>query len=450
MSCAVLASPLAGCNGRDPPLVSDAPLRLDEACCLDATDPAALPVEEALRRILDAVVPLSAGECGQVPVTEALGRVLARDVFATISVPPHRNSAMDGYALAGSELPQGTAVRELAVLGTALAGHPFAGRLGPGQCVRVMTGAVMPEGADTVVPQEHVERCGGALIRLDGRTPAGANVRQAGEDVCVGQRVLARGRRLTAADLGLAASQGLAVLAVRRRLRVALLCTGDELRAPGETLAPGQIYDSNRYVLTGLLRRHPVEVTDLGRVLDDPQALRLVLEKAARQHDMILTTGGVSVGETDHVRRVLEELGGVESWKVAMKPGRPLAFGRIGGGEGALLFGLPGNPVAVMVTFGVLVEPALRRLAGEESEPALLFSAVTECAWRKRPGRTEYQRGMLKQAADGSLRVDKAGPQGSGVLHSMARANCLVVLPHESGPVRAGEIVRVRLLEGWL
>jgi molybdopterin molybdotransferase len=405
-----------------------------------------------MERIFQQLQPPGPERVETLPLTAALNRVLAQDLLATMDVPPHTNSAMDGYALAAADLPSGSDILELPVLGNARAGHPHPGRHQPGTCLRIMTGAIMPDGTDTVVPQEHVEMLENERIRLDGRTPAGANVRRAGEDLCRGQKLLPRGRRLTPADLGIMASQGLTTVRVYRRVRVAILCTGDELRSPGEPLAPGQIYDSNRYTLTALLSRQGAEITDLGRVPDDPDQMRSVLIQAAAGQDLILTTGGVSVGETDFVRRVLEEIGGVESWKVAMKPGRPLAFGQIPSPQStsnSLLLGLPGNPVAVMVTFAIFVEPALRFLAGEPPQNPLLIPAITDSAMRKRPGRTEYQRGILSQAADGSLRVRLVGKQGSGVLSSMARANCLIVLPHDSGPVAAGERVQVRPIDDW-
>jgi molybdopterin molybdotransferase len=405
----------------------------------------ALPPAIAQQRILDAIAPLDAGAVERLELRLALGRVLAEAVAAPADVPPHANSAMDGYALSGGDLPE-AGLRELRVAGASFAGHPFSGACDAGECVQIMTGAVLPEGADTVVPQEHVERLD-AAIRIDGRTRAGANVRPAGDDIQQGETVLAQGRRLTAADIGVLASLGIAQVAVRRRLRVAFFSTGDELRSLGEALGPGQIYDSNRYALHALLERQLCDITDLGVVRDDPPALRAALSKASQGHDVVLTSGGVSVGEADYVRQVLGELGEMHFWKVAMKPGRPLTFGHLGP---ALFFGLPGNPVAMMVGFSQFVLPALRRLAGETAAPPLALRAVSLSALKKQPGRTEYQRGILASGEDGSLTVRLTGHQGSGALTSMSRANCFIVLPPGQTQVEPGAEVLVQPFADWL
>lgn len=412
--------------------------------CGDGHDPA-LPPERARQRILDAIAPLDAGAVEWLELRLALDRVLAEAVAAPADVPPHANSAMDGYALGGADVPE-AGVRELRVVGASFAGHPFNGVCGAGECVQIMTGAVMPAGADTVVPQEHVERCGDG-VRIDGRARAGANVRPAGDDIQRGQTVLAQGRRLTAADIGVLASLGMAQVAVRRRLRVAFFSTGDELCALGEALAPGQIYDSNRYALYALLQRQHCAINDLGVVRDDPAALRAALREAAQGHDMVLTSGGVSVGEADYMRQVLAELGEVNFWKVAMKPGRPLTFGQLGQ---AVFFGLPGNPVAMMVGFNQFVLPALRQLAGEIADPPLALRAMTLSVLKKQPGRTEYQRGILAVGEDGGLTVRLTGHQGSGALTSMSRANCFIVLPPGQTRVEPGAMVLVQPFSDWL
>lgn len=421
-------------------------LHLNAPSCGDDHDPAALPADVARQRILDAVTPLGddATEC--LPLLQTLDRVLSEDILATMNVPPHDNSAMDGYALNARELPVG-GTRELRVVGAGFAGHPFQGVCGSGECVYIMTGAVMPAGADTVIPQEHVEPVDATTIRIDGRARAGDNVRAAGEDIRLGQTVLTRGRRITSADLGLIASLGLPKVYVMRRLRVAVFSTGDELCAVGETLLSGQIHDSNRYTLHGMLTHQQCEITDLGAVRDDPAALRAALQSAAREHDVIITSGGVSVGEADLVRQVLSELGDIAFWKVAMKPGRPLTFGHLGR---AVFFGLPGNPVAVMVTFCQFVRPALQRMAGEIANPPLTLRAVSTSVLKKRAGRTEYQRGILTQTQDGNLSVCKTGEQGSGMLVSMSRANCFIVLPAAQTRVEPGSEVMVQPFAGWL
>ncbi|QFY41833.1 molybdopterin molybdotransferase MoeA [Candidatus Methylospira mobilis] len=422
-------------------------LHLTAPSCSDDHDPAALQADVARQRIFDAVAPQgAAGASERLNLLQALDRVLAEDIVAAIDVPPYVNSAMDGYALHAHDLPDG-GMRELRIAGASFAGHPFNGVCGSGECVRIMTGAVMPSGADTVIPKEHAECVDATAIRIDGRTRAGENVRAAGEDIRRGQTVLTGGRRITSADLGLIASLGIAQVAVKRRLRVAVFSTGDELCAVGASLQPGQIHDSNRYTLHGLLTRQHCEVSDLGVVRDDPSALRGALQSAAREHDVVITSGGVSVGEADLVRQVLGELGDIAFWKVAIKPGRPLIFGHLGR---AVFFGLPGNPVAVMVTFSQFVQPALQRLAGETAEPPLILRAVSGSALKKRAGRTEYQRGILTQDRDGKLVVCKTGEQGSGMLSSMSRANCFIVMPSEQTRVEPGTEVMVQPFASWM
>ena len=409
--------------------------------CDSDFDPESLDVEEARQRILNALEPLPETEL--VPLAAALGRVTGAELHAKVNVPSATNAAVDGYALRGAELPQ-QGTRELRVAGVAFAGHPFQGTLGAGDCVRIMTGAALPEETDTVVMQEHVQGTA-ERIRLDAHgLQTGANVRQAGEDIQVGERVLERGQRLRAVDLGLAASVGAARLLVTRKLKVAFFSTGDELCPvdKGELPAPGMIYDSNRYSLHGLLGRSDLEVRDYGIARDEPTALERLLREAAAEADVVLTSGGVSVGEADLVRETLSRLGSVSFWKVAMKPGRPLAFGHIGQ---ACFFGLPGNPVSVLVTFHQFVLPALRRLAGEQYKEALLLRVPCVTPLRKRPGRVEYQRGVLRRGPDGDLTVAKTGAQGSGILRSMGKADCYIILGMEQGEVRAGDLVEVQL-----
>ena len=409
--------------------------------CMDGYDPDALPVDTARAAIRACLAPVGGVE--RVATRSALGRVLAEELVPAFDVPAHDNSAMDGWALRSADL-EAAGATTLNEIGSALAGRTYSGAVGPGECVRVMTGAVMPQGTDAVVIQE--------LVKVDGRritVPAGQkrgqNVRAAGEDLKTGVAVLHPGRALRPADLGLIASLGIGEVAVRTRLRVAFFSTGDELASIGQPLAPGQVYDSNRYTLHGMLSRLGVELADMGVVRDDPCALEEALRSAAASADAIVTSGGVSVGEADFVKQTMAKLGEVLFWKIAMRPGRPMAFGRIGN---AFLFGLPGNPVAVMVTFYQFVREALFALAGRGDDAALpLLSAQAAHPFRKVPGRTEYQRGIVYR--DGAeWKVKSTGQQGSGVLRSMSEANCFVVLEHARGRVEAGEPVQVQLFEG--
>jgi molybdopterin molybdotransferase len=330
-------------------------------------------------------------------------------------------------------------------IGSALAGKPFAGKVGLRQCVRIMTGAVMPEGTDTVVIQEVVQASADHRVRIPGGQKHGQNVRYAGEDLKIGVPVLAPGKSLRPAELGLIASLGIGEVRVKRRLRVAFFATGDELASIGAPLREGEVYDSNRYTLHGMLARLGVEIADLGVVRDDPAQLESAFRKAAQQADVVITTGGVSVGEADFVKQLMAKLGEVLFWKIAMRPGRPMAFGKI---NNSYLFGLPGNPVAVMVTFYQLVRDALLHLSGRTDDFSLpLLKATTGEALRKVPGRTEYQRGIVYYE-DTEWKVRTTGQQGSGVLRSMSEANCFIVLEHERGAVKAGERVAVQLFEG--
>ncbi|MCG6871911.1 MAG: bifunctional molybdopterin-guanine dinucleotide biosynthesis adaptor protein MobB/molybdopterin molybdotransferase MoeA [Gammaproteobacteria bacterium] len=412
--------------------------------CADEFEPQTLSVAEAQQRILESVEPVHGIE--KVALRQALNRVLAEEAVSPIDVPSHTNSAMDGFALKGAELP-GQASRAFRLVGAALAGHPFHGSVGPGECVRIMTGAPVPDGADTVVMQEHVHLRGDDQVEVDARNQPGQNVRQAGEDIRRGDVAVPAGRRLGAAELGMLASLGLGEVKLRRKVRAAFFSTGDELRSIGESLAEGEIYDSNRYTLHGMLTGLGIEPIDMGVVPDQREATLRALREAASMADVILTSGGVSVGEADFVKPALAELGEMHFWKVSMKPGRPLTFGRIGD---ALFFGLPGNPVSVMVTFYIFVQPALHRLAGREATQPLLVQARCATGMRKRPGRTEYQRGTLRSDPNGDLVVSGTGPQGSGILRSVSEANCFVILPLESGSVEPGTLVTVMPFYGLL
>ena len=419
-----------------------ASLTISQASCADDYDPNSMSVDQARAFIHRFLEPIEGTL--RVPVRSALGRVLAEDVLSPVDVPAHRNSAMDGWAMRGADL-KADGETTLTEIGTSFAGKPFGGPVGPGQCVRIMTGGVVPEGADTVVMQERAKANGKSVTFAAGQK-SGQNVREAGEDLRAGSVALRRGRILRPADLGLVASLGVGEVGVRRALRVAFFSTGDELKSIGTQLGEGEIYDSNRYTIYGMLQRLGCETLDMGVVRDDPQLLERAFAEAARIADVVITSGGVSVGEADFVKAMLDKLGEVVFWKIAMKPGRPLAYGKIGG---AHFFGLPGNPVSVMVTFYQFVRDALLVLQGADPvDPLPTFSATCTGRLRKAPGRTEFQRGVLARAADGVLTVKPTGEQGSGILKSMSEANCFIILSEATGNVEPGTVVQVQPLEG--
>src|SRR6476661_8524212 len=419
-------------------------LTIAQASCADDYDPNSMPVAKARAFIHQFLAPI--GGTVRVPIRSALGRVLAEDVHSPVDVPSHRNSAMDGWAMRGADL-KADSETTLQEIGASFAGKPFAGRVGAGQCVRIMTGGVVPEGADTVVMQERA-KASGKSITFGGSNKTGQNVREAGEDLKKGSVALRKGRIVRPAELGLVASLGVGEIAVHRKLRVAFFSTGDELKSIGTTLGDGEIYDSNRYTLHGMLTRLDCEVLDMGVVRDDPQALEAAFREAATNADVVITSGGVSVGEADFVKAMMERLGEVVFWKVAMKPGRPLAYGRIGG---AHFFGLPGNPVAVMVTFYEFVRDALFVLQGRRDvAPLPTFKVPLSAPIRKLPGRMEFQRGILAPDGNGGFTVRTTGDQGSGILSSMSQANCFIVLPVDTGNCAAGDLVDVQLLEGLI
>lgn len=433
---------------------------------LQGYDPQALPADAVNAFLAELVAPATQTE--RVPLFKALGRVLAEDIISPISVPPHDNSAMDGFAFDGAQLVPGQPL-VLKTIGTALAGPAWRGSMARGECVKIMTGAVMPSGLDTVVPQEFTQLQGDVVTVPADVVKPGDNRRKLGEDLMAGQPALLKGERLAPAALGLVASLGLAEVTVFRRLRVAYFSTGDEILSFGEAPRDGAVYDSNRYTVFGLLTRLGVEVIDMGVVKDDPALLESAFTQAAAQADAVITSGGVSVGEADYTKAMMKKLGDVVFWRIAMRPGRPMAVGRIAGdslvkstssddpasassssndSNGAILFGLPGNPVAVMVTFYAFVRPALLRMMGARPEAPVLLRAASEEPMRKKAGRTEYQRGIVTRHADGSLTVRTTGNQGSGVLSGMVKANGLIVLGHAQGNVAAGDQVSVMMFEG--
>ena len=442
-------------------------------------DPQALSADTVNAFLAQLVEPVT--EVQQVGVFQALGRVLATDLISPISVPPHDNSAMDGYAFDGSQLIPDQGLH-LNVVGTALAGKAWTGTVGPGECLKIMTGAVMPPGLDTVVPQEFVTLALGGPGQTDNdpattatiTIPAGVvrpgdNRRLLGEDLMQGQPALQKGELLSPAALGLVASLGLQAVPVLRRVKVAYFSTGNEILSLGEPPRDGAVYDSNRYTVFGLLTRLGCEVIDLGVVRDEPAALQAAFEQAALQADAIITSGGVSVGEADYTKAMMKQLGDVAFWRIAMRPGRPMAVGQISRDKlvatpdaqkadrplversasgSAILFGLPGNPVAVMVTFLAFVRPALLKMMGCKAVAPPLLRARSQEVIRKKPGRTEYQRGVVSTAPDGTLQVKTTGNQGSGVLSSMVQANGLILLPHAQGNVAVGDAVAVMMFDG--
>jgi molybdopterin molybdotransferase len=398
------------------------------ACC---DEPKLLPVAAAIERMRAAIQPVLDVEA--LPLNQLLDRVLAQDIHAQLNVPGHDNSAMDGYALRAED-----AGEPLHLVGQSLAGHAFSDTLQPGQCVRITTGAVIPNGADAVVMQENT-RAEGQKIIVTQAPRSGENIRRASEDIANGDRVLLKGHRLGPVDIALLASLGVAEANVYRRLKVAVLSTGDELTPPGEPLTAGHIYDSNRYGIAALLQRLNVNVIDLGLIPDRKNAIRSALKSASEKADAIISSGGVSVGEADYVKDVLDALGQINFWKVAIKPGKPFAFGHLGQ---ARFFGLPGNPVSAMVTLHQLALPVLRTLAGELPDEPLAISAQAATRYKKRPGRQDFQRATLKEQSGHNV-VSSNGPQGSGVLTSFSGANAYVVLEQERGTVEEGETVRV-------
>lgn len=408
-------------------------------CCMDATD-SSISAGDALSMIQARVRPVEGVEA--LPLRSALGRVLARPIASPINVPAYRNSAMDGYALFGKDIPsEGTS--RLRVVGSAFAGQPFQGELRRGECVRIMTGAKVPETADTVIMQEWVERDGDEAI-IDQRTKAGANVRQAGEDIQAGGVILQAGDEIGPAQLGLLASLGIPEVAVYRRVRVAFFSSGDEIRSIGQPLEEGQIYDSNRYTLYGMLTELGADVIDMGVIADEADAIQAAMRQAADEADLVLTSGGISVGEADFIAEAIHQMGEVHFAKVAIKPGRPLTFAHLGD---ACFFGLPGNPVAVMITFLQFARPAIQRMQGKRQQLSPTLRVKAGAPLRKLPGRTEFQRGILSLDEQGELVVHSSGRQGSGVLSSMSQGNCLIRLSDETGNVRVGDLVEVQPFE---
>jgi len=414
-----------------------------DSCCSDENEQGTLSVQQALANMLGAINEVTT--CEQVQLIDAVDRILAEPITSPINVPAHRNSAVDGYAIMQADLAEENELSSLKVIAQVVAGHPYNGTLNKGEAIQIMTGAQMPELADTVIMQEHIERDGNT-IRFDSRHSAGQNVRQAGEDIQQGQAVLSAGIKLTPPQIGLIASLGQFEVSVKARLSVAVFSTGDEILNIGEAAREGCIYDSNRYSLITALTKLGCKVLDMGVIPDNPKKLKEAFQLASQSADVIFTSGGVSVGEADYTKQILKETGNINFWKVAIKPGRPIAFGSL---NGSTFFGLPGNPVAVMVTFYQFALPCLQKLMGLR-EPLINPTIEVKChhAIRKIAGRSEYQRGILTQQADGTWLVSTTGQQGSGVLRSMSEANAFIILPHERSTVEAGEYVTVQPFAG--
>lgn len=395
-----------------------------------------LTIDQATNEIEQAIAPVNAQE--QLILHQAVGRILAHPVFSLIDIPADRIAAMDGYAFSGHDIVPGKAF-SLRTVGTSWAGKPFQDKIQSGQCVRIFTGAVMPENSDSVIMQEFVHEIDG-LVQFPSQTSGFEYVRQAGSDVKKNTQILAAPKQISAVDCALLASAGIFEVTVKRKIRIAFFSTGDELTSLGQPLDPGQIYDSNRFALKGLLNNPCFSVTDLGVIRDDREQLKQTLLAASRHHDVIITTGGASVGEADYLHEVLEDCGQVNFWKVAMKPGKPLIFGSI---DHCLLFGLPGNPVSVVILFQKIILPALQQLSGITKTRSISLRAVCRSTVKKKPGRQEYQRGILVQLDDGRFEVDLAGQQDSHQLSTLSKANCFIVLAADNEGVTAGEWVNV-------
>jgi len=409
--------------------------------CDDPVNASSLHLAEAIEQDVASCTAVGATE--QVILTEALGRILAQDLIAPRDVPGFDNSAMDGYAVVSSDLPT-SGKKSLSLIGTSMAGTGFNGVVSPGECIRIMTGAMMPAGADTVVMQEHVTLGQNNQIEIDDRHRPQQNVRYADNDIAGGNQVLSAGRCLSPADLGVLASLGIETVDVIRRVRVAFFSSGDEIKTLGDTLGPGEIYNSSRYSIGALIEQTGAQLQNVAVLEDDYAVVKQALLKTAAEVDVIITTGGVSVGDADYIKDAVEEIGEIGFWKLAMKPGRPMAFGRLGN---CVFFGLPGNPVSSMATFKQIVAPALHKISGRFPLPnKIRLNAIATSNIKKRPGRIDFQRGILNHTSNG-FEVSSTGAQSSGQLSSMSEANCFIVLPLDGGDIKAGDIVLVEPFE---
>ncbi len=407
-------------------------------CC---SAPGLLPFEQAMENMLELISVVTDHE--KIALEDTLNRVLADDIFSPVNVPPHNNSAMDGYAFALESLINN---KTLTLAGRSMAGSPFLGECQQGQCIRIMTGAKMPAGCDTVEMQENCQVDGTNISFLQEKKLA-SHVRKMGEDIEINQQVFTKGQRLSAVDLGMLASLGIAKVNVIRKLKVALIATGDELKAPGEVLSDGDIFESNSHFLAGLLTKLNVEIINLGIIIDDKTSIENAFKQADKLADAVISSGGVSVGDADYTKEVLDELGQISFWKIAMKPGKPFAFGQL---SKSFFFGLPGNPVSALVTAHQLALPALLKMQGCAPQQRLTIKVKTASNLKKSTGRVDFQRGILSINAQGETVVNSTGSQGSGILSSLAKANCYIVLPSCQGKVSAGDMVTVELFDQYL
>lgn len=407
-------------------------------CC---SAPGLLPFECALENMLSQITPVT--ETLSLPITVALNYILAEDIASPLNVPNHDNSAMDGYAFAIKSLESSEA---LTLVGRSMAGAPFQGECKLGECIRIMTGAKMPACCDSVEMQENVQADGEKITFLQEKT-LGSHVRNAGEDIKLGQQVFKQGHKLSAVDIGILASLGISDVKVYRKLKVALIATGDELKLPGQTLNSGDIYESNSFVLRGMLDKLHIDVLDFGIIEDDFDSIKAAFVSADQQADAVISSGGVSVGDADYTKTVLDDLGEIGFWKIAMKPGKPFAFGKL---PNSVFFGLPGNPVSALVTFHQLAIVALTKMQNADSLKRTNLQVKCISDLKKSPGRLDFQRGVLSVNEQGENVVASTGSQGSGILSSLAQANCFIVLPSEQGKVSAGEMVTVQLFDQFL
>lgn len=411
--------------------------------CADEQESDTLTVSQALSYMLNAVEEKNSNEL--IHLSTAVDRVLGAPIISSINVPSHCNSAVDGYAIRSEDLPRHGEITRLPIVAQVVAGHPYHGALNSGECIQIMTGAQMPDSADTVIMQEHIE-LEGDTMRIDASHSPGQNVRQAGEDIQTGQVVLEAGTQLTPPQIGLIASLGVAEITVKTRLTAAVFSTGDEVLSLGQPTREGCIYDSNRYSLMAALKMLGCHVLDMGIIPDDPEKLQQAFTLSANSADIIFTSGGVSVGSADYTKQILSKTGSINFWKVAMKPGRPVAFGKI---NDTIFFGLPGNPVAVMVTFYQFALPCLQKVMGVKS-PLISPLVQARCTQpiRKLAGRTEFQRGVLSKGESGQWLVSTTGQQGSGVLRSMSDANAFIILNHDQSSIEEGDLVTVQPFSG--
>jgi len=407
-------------------------------CC---SAPGLLPFDCALENMLSQIVPVT--ETLTLPITQALNYVLAQDIASPLNVPNHDNSAMDGYAFAIASLAQGNT---LTMVGRSMAGAPFQGECKLGECIRIMTGAKMPDCCDSVEMQENVQAAENQITFLEDKQ-LGSHVRKAGEDIQLGQHVLSQGHKISAVDIGILASLGVSDVMVYRKLTVALIATGDELKLPGQVLNSGDIYESNSFVLRGMLEKLHVDVIDFGIIEDDFDAIKAAFVSADSQADAVISSGGVSVGDADYTKTVLDDLGEIGFWKIAMKPGKPFAFGKL---PNSIFFGLPGNPVSALVTFHQLALVALTKMQNADALKRTCIQVKCISELKKSPGRMDFQRGVLSVNEQGENVVESTGSQGSGILSSLARANCFIVLDSERGKVQAGEMVTIQLFDQFI